>query len=283
MSEESDHEEALLAMYVGGEEQEAAAATRSNNNAVDGEEGEAAAGPGERPREKRHKSGGGGGRYFLVEEQLCSNCNQPGHILRNCTLPYASSAACFFCGQIGHIQTNCPLKVPLHFSCLLPFRTVSVLSFCHFVSLNSSDGHAIDQLCGRRTVPLVLSSWTRRASLPRPTPSRRLGQRHRGVDSEEERKKFLCQLRVGEPWDGAVSAAAVRGGLRECGEDNAAFWKKKRRRKNGSGGTGVLHVRTGGPPEEGLSRQGQASPERAVSSVFFFFARRKRQKKRARP
>jgi hypothetical protein len=117
MSEESDHEEALLAMYVGGEEQEAAASvTRSNTNAVggDGEEGEAA-GPGERPREKRHKSGSG--RYFLVEEVLCSNCNQPGHILRNCTQPYASSAACFFCGQIGHIQTNCPLKVPC-FSCL---------------------------------------------------------------------------------------------------------------------------------------------------------------------
>ncbi len=109
MSEESDHEEALLAMYVGGEEQDAAASVTPRAAAGEGrdEEGEAAAE--ERPREKRHKSGGG--RYFALEEQLCSNCGQPGHLLRNCTLPYASSAACFFCGQIGHIQANCPLKV----------------------------------------------------------------------------------------------------------------------------------------------------------------------------
>jgi hypothetical protein len=40
------------------------------------------------PREKKHKTSL---RYF-AEEQLCNNCGETGHVIRNCTKPYVSGS-----------------------------------------------------------------------------------------------------------------------------------------------------------------------------------------------
>ena len=49
-------------------------------------------------------------RDCTYDERVCFNCKKPGHQLRGCPMPRATSRKCFNCGQTGHMRAQCPLR-----------------------------------------------------------------------------------------------------------------------------------------------------------------------------
>lgn len=45
------------------------------------------------------------------EKQVkCYNCNQPGHLAKDCQKPRRERGSCYVCGEFGHMAANCPSK-----------------------------------------------------------------------------------------------------------------------------------------------------------------------------
>ena len=49
-------------------------------------------------------------RSFERKTMVCSYCNKPGHVEKNCFARKASNIKCYHCGRSGHMVRNCPDK-----------------------------------------------------------------------------------------------------------------------------------------------------------------------------
>ncbi|XP_046574066.1 zinc finger CCHC domain-containing protein 7-like [Haliotis rubra] len=61
-----------------------------------------------------------GGRYYRPSSVKCLNCNEVGHLSKDCPRP-KKSQICIFCGYTGHFYRNCPQS--LCYNCNQPGHT----------------------------------------------------------------------------------------------------------------------------------------------------------------
>ncbi|XP_046369976.2 zinc finger CCHC domain-containing protein 7-like [Haliotis rufescens] len=68
----------------------------------------------------RFGGAGLGGRYYRPSAVRCVNCNEVGHLSKDCPRP-KKSQICIFCGYTGHFYRNCPQS--LCYNCNQPGHT----------------------------------------------------------------------------------------------------------------------------------------------------------------
>ncbi|XP_067672275.1 zinc finger CCHC domain-containing protein 7-like [Haliotis asinina] len=68
----------------------------------------------------RFGGAGLGGRYYRPSSVKCLNCNEVGHLSKDCPRP-KKSQICIFCGYTGHFYRNCPQS--LCYNCNQPGHT----------------------------------------------------------------------------------------------------------------------------------------------------------------